>query len=629
MGGGYTHSVPAPSPGRLFLCAAFLCALVFVRPPTTNFIFDEQEALLGNPYLTESSSYLDAFRVDFWGRAPGRTIGSYRPLPNLLWWPLRGTFAWNTPWAFCLLNLLVHAGTGTLFTLALQKCGRRRGVSGGPSRLLIWGAGAWVLVNASATEAVCSAVGLADLLVGFFTVSQLFLLLHLAERRGVAPCALFLVLLFVTTFLGLLSKETMLGSILWLPFLSILWAPIEWSRARVLVGALLATGASVFGLVGFVFLRARLFPAAPAKVPSLVGGGFGQEIFAPFFAWYRQPVLPVEVVNNPLFGASASERWATGLRLFFEQAAQVFFPWELSADHSFPRTTVTSWGFSSYCGAALLFLLVGLLGAALFRRLGRKRQSGSFAFYGAGAALVLCTYLPVSNLFVLLPTVRGDRLLYGPTLGAALVLVSGGRKLSAGLSHLTLGFQRERFWSVARKACSVLFLLYLGFQAALARLHALDYRNDVTFWRATSQGEPASAKAHLNLGVMLGARGDEKTRLRHTLRAVSLAPDWPMARIYLGDVYCRLSDIESAFPHYQRGFREAPNAKTLTALGLQCLWEQGGFSRHRSALLDLAVEHPGTWLDYFVTELAVNGEQNDGIAEKYRPRKYNSRAALK
>jgi hypothetical protein len=41
------------------------------------------------------------------------------------------------------------------------------------------------------------------------------------------------------------------------------------------------------------------------------------------------------------------------------------------------------------------------------------------------------------------------------------------------------------------------------------------------------------------------------------------------------------------------------------------------------------VQHPGTWLDYFVTELAVNGEQNDGIPKKYRPRKYNTRASLK
>lgn len=610
----------APRPGRLFLCAVVLCALVFARPPTTNFIFDEQEALLGNPYLAEGASLLDAFRVDFWGRAPGRTIGSYRPLPNLLWWPLRGTLAWNTPWAFCLLNLLVHAGTGTIFALALAKCARQRGISESATRFLAWVLGAWVLVNASATEAVCSAVGLADLLVGFFTATQLLILLVLFERgqgpsRGLLLCAL-----CVTTFLGLLSKETMLASVLWLPLLSILFSPPEWSRGRVLAGALAIAGSSVLGLVGFVSLRARLFPAALAPVPSFVGGGVGREIIAPFFSWYRQPILPVDPINNPLFGASGSERWATGLRLFLEQMVQVFFPWDLNADHSFPRTVATSWGIVAYLGAALVLVLLGLLGVALVRRFRRNSPGGSWRLYGAGAALVLCTYLPVSNLLVLLPTIRADRLLYGPVLGAALLLFSGGKSLFACREHLS---------SKALKMCGALVVLYLGFHAAVGRAHALDYRDDITFWRATSRGQPASAKAHLNLGVMVGARRDEEARLTHTLRAVSLAPDWPMARIYLGDVYCRVGDIEAAFPHYQRGFRDAPNSKALTALGLQCLWERGGFSRHRAALLDLAVHHPNTWLDYFVTELAVNGEQNDGIPKKYRPRKYNSRAALK
>ena len=66
--------------------------LLYTRHPMkTNFIFDEQEALLANPYVRSVAEpnlhigWLDAFRRDFWGLPPDRSIGSYRPIPDLVW----------------------------------------------------------------------------------------------------------------------------------------------------------------------------------------------------------------------------------------------------------------------------------------------------------------------------------------------------------------------------------------------------------------------------------------------------------------------------------------------------------------------------------------------------------------
>ena len=73
--------------------------VLYTRHPATNFIFDEQEALLANPYVraaadpTTKIGWLEAFRRDFWGLTPERTIGSYRPLPDLVWramWKIGG-----------------------------------------------------------------------------------------------------------------------------------------------------------------------------------------------------------------------------------------------------------------------------------------------------------------------------------------------------------------------------------------------------------------------------------------------------------------------------------------------------------------------------------------------------------
>src|SRR5947208_10409550 len=93
-----------------FAPAFVLCVLVFVRSPWSNYIFDEQEALLANPYVNGKVPFRDLFQRDFWGLPHDRSIGSYRPLPNLIWrgfWQLGTPF--HHPWALHWVNILIHA----------------------------------------------------------------------------------------------------------------------------------------------------------------------------------------------------------------------------------------------------------------------------------------------------------------------------------------------------------------------------------------------------------------------------------------------------------------------------------------------------------------------------------------
>src|SRR5580700_11088096 len=63
---------------------AALALVLFSRWPGTNYIFDEQEALLANPYVNAVGGlrFRDAIKRDFWGLPPDRSIGSYRPIPD-------------------------------------------------------------------------------------------------------------------------------------------------------------------------------------------------------------------------------------------------------------------------------------------------------------------------------------------------------------------------------------------------------------------------------------------------------------------------------------------------------------------------------------------------------------------
>jgi hypothetical protein len=307
----------------------------------------------------------------------------------------------------------------------------------------------------------------------------------------------------------------------------------------------------------------------------------------------------------------------------------------LSGDYSFPQEPIPDRLVfpESVLGAAGMVLppvfALGLwIRSLVLRR--RARRSVSMLHMGGARAQdshlagveqaliavafvwIVVSYFPHSNIPVLLPTVRAERFLYFPAIGSSVVLAC-----------YFAAFHRRHTTALTRFIGSLMFVVFFGFQCVKARLHALDYADDLAFWRATKVAVPRSAKAHLNYSVMWGARGHLETRLDESRIAVELAPNWPMAHIYLGDTLCRLHRAEEAWPHYVEGFKLADNDPNLISLALQCMWEEGVFKGHETELIALADRRPETWLDFLVKDVAANGIEHGGVNPKYRPRGYN------
>jgi hypothetical protein len=611
----------------------FLSMVLYTRHPATNFIFDEQEALLANPYVraaadpTSKIGWLEAFKRDFWGLTPERTIGSYRPLPDIVWRALwKVGLRDGTAFPHDYVNVLLHGLNGALMVLLVFKWTR--------DRLTAWLAGGLFVATAVLTEAVSGVVGLADVLGG---AGALLALLALNLRLTTMPIAL-----FGATMLGLYSKESALCIVPLVPLAALFTSqvthparPLRWARAAV---------AAVTAAIAFVFyveMRRRWFHVAtPQELTAEANAGkpLVSRLFAAALRWYAQPMLPHDPLNNPLIDAPPPYRVAGALRVYARGLGQVLFPRTLSGDYSAPQEPIpSSLVFpESVVGATAMvvpLLAAPVVGLVSWLRWRRARRLAVASWHDSDALVtqsmpvdwaplvafalvwIVVSYFPVSNIPVVLPTVRAERFWYFPAVGTALILAL----VFAGVLALA---RRVR----ALPAAIALVVLFFGFQSLAARSHACDYTNDLKFWDATRKAVPNSAKAHLNYSVMLGARGDLEGRLVSNGAALSLAPKWPMASIYEGDTLCRLHRAPEAIPHYIRGFELGPNDLSLIALALQCLWDEKQLadeSSVRGELQDVADKYPGSWLKYLVDDTLDNGEEYQGVNPKYRPRGYN------
>jgi hypothetical protein len=595
-----------PSLSVAFAPALVLSALLYVRSPTSNYIFDEQEALLANPFVNGKVPFRDVLTRDFWGLPHDRSIGSYRPLPNIVWrlfWQMSPLF--HQPWALHFINIVVHALNAACVARIAFRLSRDRATG--------WLSGAAFGACAVLTEAVTGVVGIADVF------GALGLLLAVIALESPLPKMALGVTAAVT--LGLFSKESTLVALPIVAWVALVAAPLHHpEKPRRLLRGAVALFSSALALAAYTETRRRFFPTElPAELARALPSGtpWPERAFHAFLRWFQQPRLPQDPINNPLVNADTAHRISGALRVYARGVGQVLFPWTLSGDYSFAAEPIPVRLFSPEAVAGAILLVVPpMAGVAVWISALVQEGRGKLTRGRIVAAIALVwvpvAYFPHSNIPVTLPTVRAERFWYLPAVGMALAL---GLVLAALV-------RKRRLFGIAQMG-PALVALFLGFQGARARFHALDYTDDLVFWRSTARAVPMSAKAHLNYGVMLGARGHLDQRLVENRRAMEIAGSWPMAHVYYADTLCRLGRLAEAWPSYKTGLVLGPNDRNLVALALQCLWDHGGVEPRREELISLADQHPGTWLAYLFRDIVTNGTQNAGVDRKYRPRGYD------
>jgi protein O-mannosyl-transferase len=273
------------------------------------------------------------------------------------------------------------------------------------------------------------------------------------------------------------------------------------------------------------------------------------------------------VLDNFLVAApDLPTRLASALAVCERYVQLLLFPHPLISDLGYPQLVPV--GFGDWRAWVGLLALAALLGWALAHL--RRKHVLSFAIL-----FFLIAFAPASNLFRLVGTSYGERLLYVASFGFAL-----------GLAWLlgALGRTAETRWGVsptrARAMAWGLIVVAVGLCGARTVARNPAWRDDDTLVELDLRRAPRSAKLNYFRGLELSKRaqrhstdaGPDRSELRQSVAAFSealrLVPGFEEAIANRGTAYFFLEEHDRALTDYEAALRVRPNdPMVLTNLG--------------------------------------------------------------
>ena len=461
--------------------AACAAALLYLSTTRYDFAYDDPSVVLRHPLVTGEAWRAIATSPYHVGSDVRVQTGAYRPL-TIASYAANHAVSGESPWSYHLVNVLLHALAAALVVVFAVELGLTPGAAL---------AGALVFaVHPVHVEAVANVAGRAELIS---TVLALLSLVAYARARLTA----FALLLGAALF----AKENTVA---------ILGVIALWEAVR---------PAPHGGGGARARLRAAAKPLAAAAVP-----------IAAYLA-ARAAVLggitlapgSVTSIENPVLGLPPAAHAATVLAVFGRAASLILTPVRLSPDYGYaeiaPHTSFLEPG--PLVGGALLLGLL-LLIASCWRRAPRV------AFLVGSA---LATYAIVSNAFVIIGTVLGDRLMYLPSVFACILF---GLAASAAAAR------------VGQRAAAVGVGVVVVALAGRSATYVAAWRNDATLFEYAARVAPRSVRALGGWGGELAAQGRLEEARGVLDRAVAIAPDFIPNRLNRGAVALSTGDLEAA-----------------------------------------------------------------------------------
>jgi tetratricopeptide (TPR) repeat protein len=431
------------SPGRAWAAAAFLAGAAAYAPAIGNgFAFDDGVVVEKNRLIRSFATLPELVSRSEWAGA-GYEVPAWRPLTDVTY-AVNYAISGASAWSHHVTNALLHGCATALIVLV----GVRLGLAP-----IAAGAGALLFaIHPVHVEAVANVVGRKDVLATVF-VAAMLLAHRWAVRRGGAALAV-PVLAYAA---AMLSKEVGTVGLALALLRDVLAADgclrreaAPWRRRALLLHA---TYAGALAAYGVAYL-------------AVTGG-----------------VVAPSVVDNPLAHQPTLVRLMTAVAVVGKGLALQAFPSGQSPDWSFDAIPLVR------SPADLRFLAAAAVLAAWLWAGLRLRRSAPIVLLALGWYVAALS--PAANFLFPAGTIFGERLLYLPSAGLALL---------AGSAFATA---RSRLPRPFRPGLDVAGLAVLALLAVATLRYAAAWSDELALFRWARESAPRSTRVHQKLAEVL------------------------------------------------------------------------------------------------------------------------------
>jgi protein O-mannosyl-transferase len=291
----------------------------------------------------------------------------------------------------------------------------------------------------------------------------------------------------------------------------------------------------LFALAVFSKESAAAFAALPLAFPHqrahsrdswLAGAGAAAIVAAALVAHTvlsRSSEIPP--IDNPAALVATGRRLLTALWVQCLYLSKTLAPITLSADYSYKQIPLVMGldDWRAWTGLALA-------GGAIFLAWRRPEFRPAVFAYAI-------LFSPTANVIFPIGTIMGERLIYAPSLGLALLLA--------------ILLARTRHWKMALIGVALVF-------GARTAVRNRDWLNPQRFYQKLVETSPDSAKSHYSIGVEYASNGDDVRAVAAYDRAIAIFPLYAEAYRNRGNALARLGRREDAMASYRQCLRFDP-----------------------------------------------------------------------
>lgn len=520
--------------------------ILYVATLSFGYVLDDKIVLSENKFVQQGIQGLgDIFgkesMVGFLGEQRDLIVGArYRPLSLATFAIEYGIWGASPKWSH-FFNMLFYAFSGLLLFRVLSQF-----LSGKEKKwwqgIPFWASFLFVL-HPIHTEVVANIKGRDEILALLFALATLYYAIRYIDHKKV----LSLVMAAVSFFVALMAKENALTFIAVIPLTLFLFRgasikQLGWTTVPLLLTFVVYLGIRV-GVIGYLL-------------------GSGQEVTG--------------IMNNPFYGTTFGEKYATILYTLGQYVKLLFFPHPLTHDYYPYQVPIINWLDARALVSLALYL--GLLWIMIRQWKQRPIISWSIAYY-------LLTLSIVSNIVFPVGAPMNERFLYMPSVGATVFLAYlVWDLLPKALS--TFSWTKQLGWAL-------LGLFVIGFTfKSWARIPA--WKDEMSLNRAAIKVSTNSARANSYMAYSLYQAGlqtnDQAQRkqlyeeaLPYVNRALEIYPSYSDAVTCKGGLVAGLYQMDGNLDKLLDEFYSLLRARHVSFLDQYMAYLNGQADRNKLA----------------------------------------------